>query len=212
MSTKKNDKKISQKFMTGMGALLCLAFGFLLVCNLTIIVKGSLYPEQPPSVFGKTPMVVLSGSMSGHAKDHIEVGDLIIVDKADISQLNKGDVIAFMDGKVVVTHRIVSKDIVDGRVELHTKGDANNFEDEGIVTKDNLVGIYQYRIPKVGDFAIFLQTPLGMVLFVGVPLLGFVLYDFISRRRHIDNERQEKEELEKELERLRKLAHENEKN
>ena len=212
MSNIKNDKNLKQRILTGFGFLLCLFFGFLLICNLTIIVKGSLYPEQPPSVFGKTPMVVLSGSMSGNAKDHIEVGDLIIVDKADINQLDKGDVIAFMHGKVVVTHRIVDKTIVDGHVEFHTKGDANNFEDEGVVTVDNLVGLYQYRIPKVGDFAIFLQTPLGMVLFVGVPLLGFVLYDFISRRRHIDNERQEKEELEKELERLRKLAHENENN
>ena len=52
-------------------------------------------------------MVVLSGSMSGNAEDHIEVGDLIFDVKPDIASLKEGDIISFMDGKTVVTHRIV---------------------------------------------------------------------------------------------------------
>jgi len=51
--------------------LICIILCFALACNLTFIVKGALSPERPPSVLGLTPMVVLSGSMSGQAEDSL---------------------------------------------------------------------------------------------------------------------------------------------
>ena len=101
------EKKKSGAAMHIIGAVLCVVFGFFLVCNIVIIVKGTLHPETPPTVLGVAPMVVLSGSMSGTAEDHIEVGDLIFTKQADIDELQVGDVVAFMDGSIVVTHRIV---------------------------------------------------------------------------------------------------------
>lgn len=189
-----------------LGLVLCLIFGFTLLCNLVIIVKGSLYPEKPPSVFGTTPMVVLSGSMSGTAEDHIEVGDLIFVGKTTPEKLEVGDVIAFMEGEIVVTHRIVGIENGDDGLQFRTKGDANNTEDRNLVSADNLVGIYTGRIPKVGDFAIFLQTPMGMLLFIGVPVLGFTVYDMIRRQRYANREKKKNDELQAELRRLRRMA------
>lgn len=194
-------------FMTVVGLILCVVFGFTLLCNLVIIVKGSLFPEKPPSVLGKTPMVVLSGSMSGTAKDHIEIGDMIIVDAIEPEQLQVGDVIAFMEGKVVVTHRILEiRTTEEGTLEFLTKGDANNTEDQRPVSQENLVGIYRYRIPLLGHFAIFLQTPLGMILFIGVPAAAIVGYDALRRRKAIRQERQRNDAMQAELERLRALA------
>ncbi|MBR2009831.1 MAG: signal peptidase I [Peptococcaceae bacterium] len=200
----------SSKFTSIVGAVLCIVSGFMLICNLTIIVKGTLTPEKPPSVLGVTPMVVLSGSMSGTAEDHIEVGDLIFVGKADPDELKAGDVIAFMDGKVVVTHRILEVQArEDGALQYITKGDANNSTDLRPVHEDNLVGIYKARIPKLGDFALFLQTPLGMVLFIALPLMAFILYDILRRQMYAKQEAKRTDELEAELARLRKLAGEN---
>ena len=202
---------LMQKLVTGISILLCIVFSFMLVCNMTIIIKGTLYPERPPSVLGITPMVVLSGSMSGDAEDHIEVGDLIFVGKTEAEELEVGDVIAFMEGKVVVTHRIIEIQRDENGVLLFTtKGDANNAQDQRPVTESNLVGIYKARIPKVGDFALFLQTPMGMVLFIGLPLLAFIIYDIIRRQQYVRKESKKTAELEAELERLRKLAGERE--
>ena len=64
---------------TIIGIALCVVFGFILICNIIIIVGGALNEERPPAVFGITPLVVTSGSMSGDAPDHIEVGDLIFL-------------------------------------------------------------------------------------------------------------------------------------
>lgn len=202
---------VIQKILTGVSILLCIVFSFMLICNMTIIIKGTLYPERPPSVLGITPMVVLSGSMSGDAEDHIEVGDLIFVGKTEAEELEVGDVIAFMEGKVVVTHRIIEVQTDEGGDPMFiTKGDANNVQDQRPVTADNLVGIYKARIPKVGDFALFLQTPMGMVLFIGLPLLAFIIYDIIRRQQYARKESKKTAELEAELERLRKLAGERE--
>ena len=191
---------------TAIGALLCAVFAFLLVCNLTIIIKGTVNPEKPPTVFGVTPMVVLSGSMSGNAEDHIEVGDLIFDVKPDIASLKEGDIISFMDGKTVVTHRIVKLYTdSDGTKKVITKGDANNTEDPSIST-DDIIGLYKARIPKLGDFALFLQQPLGMAVFIGVPVCAFIIIDIIRRSRSRSRETEENEQLKAELERLRAAA------
>ena len=201
----------SNRVLTAVGVALCVIFGFLLVCNLTIIIKGALFPEKPPSVLGLTPMVVLSGSMSGEAEDHIEVGDLVFVGRAAPEELEVGDVIAYMNGGATVTHRITAIDTnTDGDLLFTTKGDANNAEDTTPVTEEQLVGIYRWRIPKVGDFALYLQTPLGMLLFVGVPVLAFLIYDIIRRQRYANRENRRTAELEAELERLRGMNEEKE--
>ena len=193
-----------QNAVTVTGLILCIVFSFLLICNLTIIVKGTLFPEKPPSVLGITPMTVLSGSMSGEAEDHIEIGDLIFVAKVKPEKLYIGDIIAFMDGSVVVTHRIT--EIYDNNgLEFITKGDANNAPDQKPVTAENLVGKYKGRIPGMGNFVLFLKSPLGMLLFVGVPVIGFICYDILRRQRYVNYERQRRQELEADLKRLQEM-------
>ena len=210
-STRVAKKTPAQKAFTILGDVLCIIFAFTLICNLTIIIKGSLKSESPPSVLGTTPLVVLSGSMSGDAPDHIEAGDLILVGKAQADELEVGDVIAFMQNKVTVTHRIVGIETgSDGKLLFTTKGDANNTEDQLKVHEDSIVGIYRSRIPGVGSFALFLQSPLGMVLFIGLPLIAFIVYDIIRRQRFMEREHKNKAKLEAELRRLRALAGEEE--
>ena len=216
MSTESKKEKRAEKTgpahkaLSVVGVVLCVIFGFMLICNLTIIIKGAIFPEKPPSVLGITPMVVQSGSMSGSAEGHIEVGDLIFVGKADPAQLKEGDVIAFMQGSIVVTHRIVEIQTDEsGQRSFITKGDANNTADQSPVPEDRLVGVYQSRIPKVGNVVMFFQTPLGMLLCIGVPLLAFIIYDVIRRQKTAVTEKNRTAELEAELDRLRQQQESN---
>lgn len=203
----KNKSGSSQRVLSAIGGVVCVLLGFMLICNLIIIVKGTLFPEKPPSVFGITPFVVKSGSMSGTRDDHIEVGDLIFVGPAEPAKLEEGDVIAFMEGRIVVTHRIIGVQTgEDGSLLFKTQGDANNSPDTELVREENIVGIYKSRIPKVGDFALFLQTPLGMLIFIGIPVIGFIIYDIIRRQYYSDKERKQASEMQEELERLRAIA------
>lgn len=200
------EKAIAKKIGTAVGLLLCVVFAFLLICNVTIIVKGTIDPEKPPSVFGVTPMVVLSGSMSGSAQDHIEVGDLIFTTAPDPAALKEGDVVSFMENTTVITHRIVQITTDEtGQTVYITKGDANNTEDPPIYASD-IIGIFRFRIPFLGDLAIFLQQPIGMALFIGIPVCAFVVYDVFRRNRTRSKEAEENERLKAELEALRSAA------
>ena len=198
-----SESKISKRILFVIGAVLCCIFAVILVCNLTIIIKGVANPRIPLSVLGVTPMVVQSGSMSGNAEDHIEVGDLIFTVKPDTDKLKAGDIISFMDGNIAVTHRIIEVQAgADGKRSFITKGDANNTEDPA-VGEDAVFGLYKGRVPGLGDFAMFLQKPLGMVIFIGVPVCAFVVWDILRRRRETRAGDEEKEQLRRELERLK---------
>lgn len=45
-------RKVWKTIGTVLALLLCAVFAFALVCNLTIIIKGTLHPDTPPTVFG----------------------------------------------------------------------------------------------------------------------------------------------------------------
>ncbi len=205
-----NHKKLNKmpKAMKIITSTLCVILVFILISNLTIIIKGTLNPDRPPSIFGITTMMVMSGSMSGDAPDHIEVGDLIVAVKTDPDTLKVGDVITYMEnGKTTVTHRIID---INEDGTFKTKGDANNAEDTNPVKKDEIIGKFRLRIPKLGDVAMFAQTPSGMLVFIGIPLVAYLLLDMLLRakdnkkdKKQADADKASKEELERELAELK---------
>ncbi len=174
--------------------IVCILLALILVCNLTIIIKGSINPDTPPEIFGVMPLIVPTDSMSTpegaeQKPDHIEAGDFIIVTKPDRDNLKVGDVITFMENGYSVTHRIIG---IDEEGKFITKGDFNNIEDKKHVAKEDVVGIYNgFRIAGIGYFAEFIGKPVGMLVFIGIPIIAFIVYDII--RRKLQGDKLEKE-------------------
>ena len=212
------------------GIIICVFLALLLVCNIVIIVKGSSNDKRPPSVFGITPMLVRTASMSEenalpeHQADHIETSDLIFVDSTPANEIQVGDVISYMEGDIVVTHKVHSITEADksesGQREFITFG-INNWgtetdEDGKTVKKqtiddvpvvaDDLIGRFVFRVPLIGSVIYFMSEPLGMICFIGIPLLAFIIFDIIRRQRAANKEDKKTAELQAELERLRALA------
>ena len=202
----KPKKSVSSIVINVVAIVLCVIFGIMLILNLTIIIQGIVNPDRPPAVFGTTPLVVLSGSMSGDAKDHIEVGDLVFIGKVDVEDLQVNDVITFKQGKSYVTHRIIREGVDEktGERIFYTKGDANNAEDTYPVYKDEIIGIYEgKRIGKIGDFVLFMQSMPGMLIFIGIPVVLFLVVDFLFRRKQKAKTEKSTADLMAELEMLR---------
>ncbi|MDR2687031.1 MAG: signal peptidase I [Oscillospiraceae bacterium] len=175
-----------------------------MVANLTLIIKSYTRPNDVPTVFGVAPLIVTSGSM----EPTILEDDLIFVRRADTAALKKGDVIAFQPiGKtVVVTHRITQVFEENGAPAYRTKGDANNTEDVDPVLAAQVVGQYFGRVEGLGKAAMFLQKPVGIVVFVAIPLLLFVAYDMLRRALYNKKHKNDRSADQEELERLRALA------
>ena len=136
-------------------------------------------------------------------------GDVAVVKEINTSNLKENDIVAFKDDdNIVITHRIIEiiKDD-DGTIKYKTKGDNNNDEDKGYVKPEQIEGIYKFRIGKLGNLALFVQTPIGMVICISIPLIMLLLLqwkDSMKESKIKNDTQKEIEELKKQNEELRK--------
>ncbi len=90
-----------------------------------------------------------------------------------------GDIICFHSGDVYVTHRI--KEITtdeEGNAAYITQGDANNAPDQGMVSADQIVGVYKTHWVGLGGVFMMIQSPVGIIVFFALPII-LVLFIFI---------------------------------
>lgn len=175
----------------------------ILFVNGVILVNSFIHPDEIPSFFGWKPFIVLSGSM----ETEIYAGDVAVVKETDISSLKKGDIIAFKSGDIVITHRIYDIIQEDGETKYITKGDNNNAEDNGYVLPEQIEGIYQFKISRLGNLAMFVQTPVGMIVCLSIPFIILVLLQVVDSKRnqkYIEEKGNKQKIMEEEIERLKK--------
>lgn len=194
----------------------------ILIINITLIIKGSAGGVAPPDVFGIAPLAVATGSMEGDNPDSFGEGALVFIDiltEEEKNNLAEGDVVTYYfennDGSIsYVTHRIVSVSRAeDGTLSsVITRGDANNSNDPEAIEASYIVGRLAGSVEGLGDFAMFLQTPAGILVFVGIPVVAFIAYDAIritlNNRKVKEQERSEKliQDKDEEIARLRALV------
>ena len=206
----KQKNSLAHNLLTVLGVVLCAVLIPILIVNCTLIIK-SFTSDDVPSFGGKLPLIVLTDSMY----PVIESGDLIICQTTDAEEIEVGDVISFFDpagnGTTIVTHRVIEVVEKDGELAWRTKGDNNNAEDRLTVSANKLVAVYEgLRIPGFGNVALFMQTAPGLIVCVVLPILLLVGYDMIRRKLYEKANKQDTEQLMKELEELRRLKAERE--
>lgn len=157
------------------GIILCVLMlpGFLI--SMTLFIGSLIHPGVPPSCFGYTPLMVQSGSMSPLFNED----DLVLVqNSASDTVYAAGDIICFHSGDAYVTHRI--KEITtdeNGNTVYTTQGDANNTPDKDTVRPDQILGVYKTHFKGMGKALLFIQTPVGMIVCVMLPIfLVFLLF------------------------------------
>ena len=185
---------IAQRTFTAVGIALAVILIPIIISNLILIIKGYANPNEVPDLFSVSPMYVMTDSMV----PTINGGDLIFVKKAAPEDIAVDDVIAFFDPEsmeesIMIVHRV--KEITtdgEGNVFFRTKGDANNVYDTFIISGDNVVGRYLFRVRGMGRVAMFMQTTYGLIICVGIPLIVLFGYELI--RQIVRNKREREEE------------------
>lgn len=131
---------------------------------------------------------VISGSMQPQYK----VGDLLYVKEVDVNSIKVGDPITFVlnEDLVVATHRVIEVDSQNQR--FYTKGDANEIADAEPVHFNNVIGVPQFSIPKLGYVSDFVQNPPGTYITLGV---GAVLIFFAFVPDMFKKEKSKEEEV-----------------
>lgn len=122
-------------------------------------------------IMGYQCYTVISGSM----EPEYSVGDLIYVKEVDVNSIKVGDDITFVlnEDLVVATHQVVRIDAENQR--FYTKGLANEIEDSEPVHFNNVIGVPQFSVSKLGYVSDFVQNPPGMYITIGVGVVLIIL-------------------------------------
>lgn len=185
-----------QKFKRIISIIILIILIPILFVSAVILVNSYVKPDEVPSFFGWKPFIVLSGSM----ETKILAGDVVVVKEVDTQTLKKGDIIAFKENDIVITHRIDEIVQEDGETKYITKGDNNNTRDNGYVLPSQVEGLYEFRIARLGNLAMFIQTPIGMIVCLSIPLLLLVIIQVKDSKDDTDK----KKEMEEQIEKLKK--------
>jgi signal peptidase len=156
------------------------------VSILLLVVAGIVALSGKTNVLGGYHIYsVLTGSM----EPTIPVQSLLLVKKIDPKVIAINDVITFeKPGSVgiLVTHRVITVDHPsETTINFQTKGDANPIPDSWIVTPDRIRGVVKYHVPRVGAFVTLLNTKLGILLFVLLPILLLAYEDIYTIHRSL---------------------------
>ena len=174
-----------------------------LFVNAVILINSWVHPNEIPSFFGWKPFIVLSGSM----ESEIYSGDIVVVKEVDKENLKVNDVIAFKNDDIVVTHRIVEIVNENGTTKYITKGDNNNTQDKDYVLPENVEGLYQFKVSNLGNLAMFIQTPTGMLVSLSIPFLLLILVQVTENARnkkYAKEEENKQRRMERQLEELKR--------
>ena len=261
-SAEKEPKTKGSKVTFVIGIVLCVILIPILIINCTLIINGFV-TDRPPSVFGYTPLVVLTESMD----PLIAEGDVIFAKDVDADDIKVGDVISFFDpaspDDAVLTHRVIAIETdEEGNRSAITAGDNNakreyetdkifasgtpdgsderlqlekaqiiedankpgyeyvvyggqkdedgkvTFEHRDVkelpLTNSEIIGIYSYtNIPAVGKVVMFMQSTWGWVICIAIPLLAFLAYELVSRKKKDNSKAKDMDALLAELEALK---------
>lgn len=145
-------------------------------------------------------IVIGSGSMSKKNKantyldennldNQFDTYDVIQIKKyKNVDEVKLYDVVAYKsDENVIIIHRVVQVNQVDGQNVFITRGDANDASDNGsqyssYLTYDKILGFYtDFRIKSIGAFVIFLQSNSGIITMVSI-LYCFCMYEYYSEK------------------------------
>jgi signal peptidase len=147
------------------------------------IVSVTFFDRSDRELLGYKAFIVLSDSMS--ATD-FDAGDVVLVKSVDPTELQEGDIIAYISQNSsnfgeTVTHKIRSLTTDEnGEPGFITYGTTTDTNDETVVTYPYVIGRYQLRLPKVGTFFTFLRTTPGYICCILVPFMVLMIYQGIN--------------------------------
>lgn len=157
----------------------------ILILFVSIIIVVQKVTNNKESFFGYRIFRVQTGSMI----PKYNIGDVILVKEKDINKIKVGDDVTYKgeSGSVkglLVTHRVIDIEEVEGKKAFHTKGIANNLEDP-IVYGNQINGVVQTKLYILSLICLLLNNKY-VFYFCGVLPLTIYVGFRIFKGRHIN--------------------------
>ncbi len=217
--TKKTSSKYAKILDCAVSGAVCLVFIVMLISSIVIqCTENSCCGLLPTYRVVKTASMETKNPKNTYLKendlnDQIKTFDLIRTEKLpDEMDLELYDIVVYETDGMLIIHRIVE---IEEPNEAHPdcrhfklQGDAVEAADRFPVFYKQMKAIYRGdRTPFIGSFILFMQSPAGwlctlLIVFtmIATPLLDKKLSDARNKRLALCLEKEEKEEVKKELE------------
>ena len=157
--------------------ILIIVFTIGTVFNMYLLFNGFLKQSGYPSAFGVTPIVVTpSEDAEEELEDFVSPGDLLLVYDKDLKEYEEGELVAFTHHGVILVGKITEMEQRQGSVVVFAVQAAYHedpFVDPSIM--NTLIGSIGHRIPVIGYFILFVSSLPGRLIFVGIPLLIYLV-------------------------------------
>ena len=119
----------------------------------------------------------------------LEKNDVVVVQKCQPEQLQKGDIITFKQEERMISHRIVDITKKQNIIKFETKGDNNQISDSDLVEAGQVYGKVLFRIKKIGNIITYIQNVRG---FINIAIFVIIVYILVSLRDKQKNTRKMK--------------------
>ncbi len=128
--------------------------------------------------------IIVSGSM----QPTIDIGDVVIINRQfDIDTLESDTIIAFNteinSNEVVVVHYLDSIVAVNGNYEIRTRPEGTDALDDWVLSENDLIGVYQWHIPRLGRFLFFTQSTIGRIVIIIDVILIYLIIRFFFKKK-----------------------------
>ena len=147
------------------------------------VVSVNTFDRNDRNIMGYKAYIVLSDSMTASG---INSGDLILVKQTDPQELQSGDIIAYTSQDTesygqTITHMIRHQATdANGNPGFITYGTTTNVDDPQVVTYPFIQGKFEFRIPMMGSFFLFMRTTQGYIVCILLPFLLLILYQGLN--------------------------------
>jgi signal peptidase len=124
----------------------------ILTVIVVIIMLGTVMLVSNQFTYGA--YVIATPSMTGE----LNPGDVAIYKTIGDTPIIEGEVIVFEKDGIVIVHRVVDIQTINGITRYYTQGDANEDMDAGYILRSDIIGHAQHKIPYIGFPTIWVRN------------------------------------------------------
>ena len=157
------------------------------------VINSILSFEENTHILGIYMFNIVSGSM----EPTLEVNDVVVVQKCDMLELQKGDIITFNQEGRIISHRILNVTKEKGIVKFETKGDNNEIPDPDLVEQEQVYGKVLFKIKKIGTFIDYIQNARGFINIAIFAMIVYILVSLKDKQKKIRKMKRKKYEIKK---------------
>ena len=167
---KKRRKKKSKQFRLSYAVISAITV-IVIAFTASVIFKGHLFGNDK-YILGFRSYITLSNSMS----PLIQNGSLIITRRVKAESIRVGDIISYLNGTEILTHRVAGIVNNGGKITFTTKADAYEGVNSKQVPSDDVIGRFVYSVSHIGNIMIAIRNPVSISLCI----TGFSVYSIIA--------------------------------